>query len=634
MKTRNIIMSMLAAATMLLSSCTAERPMSEVKTDKGNIRFSLSGAIGSGKAAAPKQSSLSTRGSGLPGTRAETQTTDEKKVTGLYAVVFKDADNAVATGAKGGESETDTFYKMFDVLSINNQTELHANTDYYFKVEDNGHYFICFVANPGDDMKTKLKALTTSSTVKEFKEILVDRQSPETKPGMLMTSEFIGAVSSMGEETNLGTVPLKRAMARIDIVNQADGITITKVVFKNRSKQTVLISDNAAAFNNAYLEATKEYNDVNLEGNSKTPTEYKEQIYSYEQYGKDAEAPSLEITYTMEGQTYLHVVKFVTSATSEPITLKRNTLYKVVLSNPSATIRFSLTTAPWEEDETFHITRDELSAALAGTATPGGDVVPHAPKKPDYTTTAAGDFMLKDGTTVKPDDLQPAQQKDVIGVVAYLYKTENNARLKSGVRDALAAKGVAAPHGLVMALKNASVSIAWRTSNTQFGELKSTWKDSYATGADGYTLTTNVWKANKLDEFPAFKATKEYGTKVPTPVNTTGWYLPSAGEWVDILGDKGLQAVSKSITEDVKNFSSDYKNWSGAAKTAISILKKKMEKVGASNFDPFYLGQWFWSSSECSSGNAYIVDFNSGGDFFYYNDRRTCSICVQPILAF
>ena len=634
MKTRNIIMSMLAAATMLLSSCTAERPMSEVKTDKGNIRFSLSGAIGSGKAAAPKQSSLSTRGGGLPGTRAEIQTSDEKKVTGLYAVVFKDVDNAVVTGETGRESATDTFYKMFDVLSLNNQSELQADTDYYFKVEDDGHYFICFVANPGDDMKTKLQRLTTSSTVKEFKEILVDRQSPETKPGMLMTSEFIGAVSSMGDETDLGTVHLKRAMARIDIVNQADGITITKVVFKNRSKQTVLISDNAAAFNNAYLEATKEYNDVNLEGNSKTPTEYKEQIYSYEQYGKDAEAPSLEITYTMEGQTYLHVVKLVTSATSEPITLKRNTLYKVVLSNPSATIRFSLTTAPWEEDETFHITRDELSAALAGTATPGGDVVPPAPKKPDYTTTAAGDFMLKDGTTVKPDALQPAQQKDVIGVVAYLYKTENNARLKSGVRDALAAKGVAAPHGLVMALKNAATNAAWRTSCTPFGELKRLWKDSYATGADGYTLTTNVWNANKLDEFPAFKVTKEYGTTVKPPINTTGWYIPSAGEWIDILGDKGLQALSSSITNEAKNLSSPFKSWSGAALTALPILNQKMEKVGTSNFDAFAFGQWFWSSSECNSDSAHYVVFIGNGEFSCTCNRRTDTKYVRPILAF
>ena len=46
---------------------------------------------------------------------------------------------------------------MFDVLSLNKQTELKADTDYYFKVEDDGHYFICFVANPGDDMKKKLK---------------------------------------------------------------------------------------------------------------------------------------------------------------------------------------------------------------------------------------------------------------------------------------------------------------------------------------------------------------------------------------------------------------------------------------------------------------------------------------------
>ena len=631
-------MSILAAATMLLSSCTAERPKSEVKTDKGNIRFSLSGAIGSGKAAAPKQSSLSTRGGGLPGTRAEIQTADEKKVTGLYAVVFKDADNAVANGAKGGESETDTFYKMFDVLSINNQTELHANTDYYFKVEDNGHYFICFVANPGDDMKTKLKALTTSSTVKEFKEILVDRQFPETKPGMLMTSEFIGAVSSMGEETNLGTVPLKRAMARIDIVNQADGITITKVVFKNRSKQTVLISDNADAFKNDYLEATKEYNDVNLVGNSKTPTEYKEQIYSYEQYGKDADTPSLEITYTMDGQSYLHVVKFVTAKTKEPITLKRNNLYKVVLSNPSATIKFSLATAPWEEDETFQVTRNELSNKLAGMITPGGDIVPPAAKKHDYTTTAAGDFMLKDGTTVKPDALKPEQQNDVIGIVAYMYKTESNARLRNGVKEALKEKGVAAPHGLVMALKNAADGnkVQCRTENIAVEtSFPSSFKDMYDKGVDGYTLTKRIKDqfGSSLDKFPAFKAALEY--TAPTFNESTGWYLPSESEWLDMLADNGLKVFPDGKLAEAKaKDDSGNISFGMIAQEVADNLKAKFEKVGASNFDAFALSKGYWSSSEKSSEDAYYLYFHDIGFFNFNYNERTRTYYVRPILAF
>ena len=632
MKTRNIIMSMLAAATMLLSSCTAERPMSEVKSDKGNIRFSLSGAIGSGKAAAPKQSSLSTRGGGLPGTRAEIQTADEKKVTGLYAVVFKDLDGTATTASKGGEDANDTFYKMFDVLSLNKQTELKADTDYYFKVEDDGHYFICFVANPGDDMKKKLKKLTTSSTVKNFKELLEDKVAPETKPGMLMTSEFIGAVSSMGEETDLGSVHLKRAMARIDIVNKADGITITKVVFKNRSKQTVLISDNAAAFNNAYLEPTKEYDGVNLAGNSKTPKEYKEKIYSYEQYGKDADIPSLEMTYTMDGQTYLHIVKFIKANTNDPITLKRNTLYKVVLSNPSATIKFSLTTAPWEEDETFHVTKDELSAALSGAGTP----VPPAPKKPDYTTTSAGDFMLKDGTTVKPDDLQTAQQKDVIGIVAYMYNTESNARLKDGVKNALNAKGVAAPHGLVMALKNAATEAAWRTENTAVEtSFPSSFKDMYDKGVDGYTLTKRIKDkfGSDMSKFPAFKAALEY--TAPTFNESTGWYLPSMSEWLDMLGDNGLMALPNGKFAEAKNKDVDENiDLGNIAQTVADNLKANFEKVGTSNFDAFALGQVYWSSSEYSSDFAYGVYFYSDGDFSYNGNGRTGTYYVRPILAF
>ena len=433
---------------------------------------------------------------------------------------------------------------------------------------------------------------------------------------------------------------LVRSMARIDILNFAKDLYITSVKLTNVNNKSCLLGQtDAKALNipstgtmqKIELKPLTEYSAKlagaglgydathDAEGTEAIRKANKHRVfYLYEQEVKnETDSPVVEIEYTAKNAKVTKKGKITVKFCKTPerkdwVNVKRNHIYTIQLGEEGkyvlqGGIKVRFVVDDWNTEEV------------------GSDL---------QLSTAVGDFMLKNGTTVKPDALKPAQQQDVIGIVAYLYDTENYARLKSGVRDALAAKGVYAPHGLVMALKNASTSVQWRTSNTQFGELKSTWKDSYATGADGYTLTTNVWKANKPDEFPAFKATKEFGTKVKVPVNTTDWYIPSAGEWIDILGDKGLQAISKSITDDVKNLSLGGKSWSGEATRAFPILNKKLEKVGTSNFDAFALNQWYWSSSESSSDYAYSVGFGSDGGFGYGKFNRTGTLYVRPIFAF
>ena len=569
---------------------------------------------------------------------------DEAKVNNLKVYLF------TKDGANGTEDDY-VLYKNYDfdnskikTIAGNSQVSIAIESDFMGKTVK-----AVIIANDSPVLaltpkSTKLtefrKALASANvTTRSESDVLVGGAN-KSFPMSCVTGD-IARLTPMGVEVN---AELVRTMARIDILNFAKDLYITSVKLTNVNNKSCLLGKadagklnipSTGAMQKIELKPLTEYSAKitgvgfgydathDAEGTEAIRKANKHRVfYLYEQEVKDkATSPMVTIEYVakntkVEKKGKIEVVFRKTTAPNDWVNVKRNHIYTIQLGEFGKSVLQGRLKVKFIVDDWNVVT------------------VPSEIDPDPYATTAVGDFMLSNGHTIKPADVTASNKKDVIGVVAYLYKTESNARLKSGVRDALAAKGVYAPHGLVMALKNASTSVQWRTSNTPFGELKGTWKESYATGADGYTLTTNVWKANKPDEFPAFKATKEYGTKVKVPVNTTDWYIPSAGEWVDILGDKGLQALNSSITNDAKNLSSAGKYWYGAANTAYLILNQKLEKVGSGNYDAFALSQWFWSSSEYSSDCAYLVIFSSAGDFYYGNVYHTHTLYVRPVFAF
>ena len=572
---------------------------------------------------------------------------DEAKVNNLKVYLF------TKDGANGTEDDY-VLYKDYDFdnskiknIAGNSQVSIAIEPDLMGKTVK-----AVIIANDSPVLtitprSTKLtefrKALASATVTTRSESDALVGGANKSFPMSCVTSD-IAKLTPMGVEVN---AVLVRSMARIDILNFAKDLVIKSVKLTNVDNKSYLLSSGtgnglnvvpAGSRTKIELQPLKEYSekigtnglaydssaDATGEQAAKNANKHRT-FYLYEQEVKDkATSPMVTIEYVakntkVEKKGKIEVVFQKSPAPNDWVNVKRNHIYTIQLGEFGKSVLQGKVKVRFVVDDWNEVT---VPSEIDPTAIP------------DYSATAVGDFMLSNGHTIKPADVTASNQKDVIGVVAYLYKTESNARLKEGVKNALKAKGVAEPHGLVMALKNASTSAEWRTSNTQFGELKGTWKDSYADGADGYTLTTNVWKANKPDEFPAFKATKEFGTKVNAPVNTTDWYIPSAGEWIDILGDKGLQAISKSITDEAKNLNENYKYWSGEATRAFPILNQKMNKVGASNFDAFALGQVYWSSSEYSSDYAYRVYFLSDGGFYYSYSDRTDTYYVRPIFAF
>ena len=308
------------AALLLLASCAQDAELDSAngtdrtdntESNEGTIRFTLGGAAGK----------VTTR---ADGTTAATD--DEKKIETLYAVLFRSTSTtgAAADGTCGTELDTDLFIKTVSLTTVgSNVTTAYSadNSTVTFKAPTD-NYQICFIANAGTELMADIGKLELGvSTVKDLK-ALVETLAPDHKPGMLMTSGFYTAKvtkdKTEGSPLNLGTVSMVRAMARIDVVNKANGITVTGITLKNRTVKTDLINDNNTTLYADYLETeAKEYTNLSIKGNSGATDDtnaYKAEIYTYEQYGTGDSAPEMEITYPIDGQadskTYRHTVKF------------------------------------------------------------------------------------------------------------------------------------------------------------------------------------------------------------------------------------------------------------------------------------------------------------------------------------
>lgn len=368
-----MLYGVLAAGLLALGGCSPSAVDEPAGADSScRVAFRLGGAAGNAS---------SRMADGESATGGELQTNLEKQVNSLLAVIFTDADPL-------GDTEDNANDKFFRTVKI----DLGGETDpviegLSFLVGDEGNYQVIFVANADTDLAGKINALEKDvSTVQTLKDLEVS-QSPDTKPGMLMTSGFIGFRSSLVEAVDLGTVYLRRIMSRIDLINMADGVTVTRAVLHNRTVKSLLCNDETLKVNEEYIGATEEYTiDPALIGNMDNPTKYEAEIYSYEQLADKTQGiyqPSVDIYYTKQttgDQLFKHTVSLkvpesdADGASLVPIGLKRNNAYLVYIRADAGELLFSVKVEDWVEGETFTVTDGELSEGAFGILTTPGTV--------------------------------------------------------------------------------------------------------------------------------------------------------------------------------------------------------------------------------------------------------------------
>ena len=368
-----MLYGVLAAGLLALGGCSPSAVDEPAGTDSScRVAFRLGGAAGKAS---------SRMGTGESATGGELQTNLEKQVNSLLAVIFKDADPL-------GDTEDNANDKFFRTVKI----DLGEETDpviegLSFLVGDEGNYQVIFVANADTDLAGKINALEKDvSTVQTLKD-LEGSQSPDTKPGMLMTSGFIGFRSSLVEAVDLGTVYLRRIMSRIDLINMADGVTVTRAVLHNRTVKSLLCNDATLQVNGDYIGDTEEYTiEPALAGNMTNPAKYEAEIYSYEQLADNTQRtlqPSVDVYYTRSDkgeQLFKHTVSLKVPESDEdgaalvPIGLKRNNAYLIYIRTDAGDIRFTIKVEDWVEGETFTVTDGELSEGAFGIPTAPGTV--------------------------------------------------------------------------------------------------------------------------------------------------------------------------------------------------------------------------------------------------------------------
>lgn len=369
-----MLYGVLAAGLLALGGCSPSAVDEPAGTDSScRVAFRLGGAAGNAS---------SRMADGESATGGELQTNLEKQVNSLLAVIFTDADPL-------GDTEDNANDKFFRTVKI----DLGVETDpviegLSFLVGDEGNYQVIFVANADTDLAGKINALEKDvSTVQTLKDLEVS-QSPDTKPGMLMTSGFIRFRSSLVEAVDLGTVYLRRIMSRIDLINMADGVTVTRAVLHNRTVKSLLCNDETLQVDPAYIEtpAEKSYDGLNLVGSMDNPMKYEAEIYSYEQLADKTQGiyqPSVDIYYTKQdavGKVFKHTVSLKVPGSEDegaslvPIGLKRNNAYLIYIRTDAGDIRFTIKVEDWVEGETFTVTDEELSEGAFGIPTAPGTV--------------------------------------------------------------------------------------------------------------------------------------------------------------------------------------------------------------------------------------------------------------------
>lgn len=228
---------------------------------------------------------------------------------------------------------------------------------------------------------------------------------------------------------------------------------------------------------------------------------------------------------------------------------------------------------------------------------------------------------MKDGTLIAgTETLTPEQQAACIGIVFSI----NPDRFGNIAKQVLTEKG-SAPHGLVMALTDASEGCAWSTNSSIDENIIGNPGEPFYDNTDRvYKMYNNVdgyaethWIIDKYgnsiqETYPAFYHASIYGTaesgtsQYATPTNTTDWFIPSMGQWWDILSNLG--GIDLSSYQEVKDTGYIIP---GVGITAITNMNKSMDRIEGA--DQFRTTRWFWSSSEYSSDIGCNEDFSANG---------------------
>ena len=340
MKPIRLLTTILCAATLLTSCNKKDNLGGPSATDGPSVRLTLGGSAAPGVQTAKSAAGPITRSSGddsTPGTTVAEEA--EKSVSDLRAVLFS---------TKNG------FYKTVEAKPD------ATNGGYTFIVEQDDTYDVWLVANADETLRTALESIPAGTKPDDgtngLGAVIATQASDADNAFLMLSTEAERVTTQISQTKNIGEIHMRRLSVRIDIINAAEGITVNKVTFNNRAKQSYLQTPNVMPTEAEWFE-NKEYT-VSLTGSKDSPTKYEHEIYTYENYTQKGGTtiPTLTLEYTEGGQSKTHTVEFTdaNAPAGTPLALKRNYLYRITL-NKVYQLGFQMEVIDWEAGETFDV---------------------------------------------------------------------------------------------------------------------------------------------------------------------------------------------------------------------------------------------------------------------------------------
>lgn len=219
----------------------------------------------------------------------------------------------------------------------------------------------------------------------------------------------------------------------------------------------------------------------------------------------------------------------------------------------------------------------------------------------DAASLNLGDIIYDDGSVTANNAYN--SNKHAIGVVVYKASSAE-ASCEAGVN---AGHGVVAGRVLVISLADASRA-QWYTANSDDHDnsLFPNVNDTKATALNdmkGYQKTVTLTTDGHTHE--AATAAKNYTPSGATSTDylegSTGWFLPSIGQWMKVAGAMGVSMIPDADT------------WSGAGSVATT-LSNYITNAGE-NASALVGDYYYWSSSERVAAGAQGVGWNTGSSY-------------------
>jgi hypothetical protein len=612
--------TVISVTSLTLASCASE---SELNNDsQGDIALKINMQV-------PSQTNVSTRTTALSG--------NESTVNNLTALIFNSSNQLIGYG-----------YSASPTLTGTNTYQMTVNTR-----EATG-CTVYVIANAG------ASAFAGVNTVDEFKKQSVTlsaasdlgAQSNTIMQGVSATSQDI----TSSTETLATTIPLYRLCTKMNFnIIPANNITITGYQLHEVPASSYIADRSAEATPLYSPSGTYKDFDAVTENSPTAGNEVTDTYYIYENLAGKVTASNTakarNSTNAPATASYLDVYATGTNWKST---------YRIYLGG-TGTTDYTNYNIPRNYNYTYTINitgsgiydvrvtcyPELINSSTGGTWGSNGS----AATVTSSATAKPGMYYFNDGTWGTLADRASATVYP-IGVVFSGTTSAND-------------KAHGWTHGYAMALTNANTSCTWGQSGTTENKVDALsdgtvsymyqWFNgksytSFITDKDGYCEThaiSSTRSSTLSSNYPAFYYALNYS--ITAPSGSSGWYLPSIGQWWDILTSLG--GISTTVTDndtgwcrwyggDANGGGKDYPTLcANSINTLLTAITTFATKYGYSygTFDKFsHNNESYWSSSEYSSSSAGNASFVSDTALYltYNNDSKNSAFRVRSVLAF